>query len=349
MTSTHSTQVLDLQMTPMQLLQSSVHNGVSAWRQEQGDTSLMTSAVPHLRICPGEPSELVVQITNLSAQTLHIDLSVNGFFPGRCSVNAEGGELRANGRIEAVLRFELNADFFEDRLALGPDQRHVLDYKQVLQVYARTTPAPESPALERGMLLAEALFSLHIRPDSRYLNYLPAVYQEVDVIGRLLKLFEQAFDPAIQTLQLLWAYLDPLTAPETLLPFLAYWVGWPSDIPWSLEQQRRLIRRALEIYRWRGTRRGLRLYLHLYTGLPLDSPETPESERHISIQEAFSQGFVLNAARLGESAMVGGGRPYHFVVRLRSPEALDEALIRTIIEQEKPAFCTYELYLEERH
>jgi phage tail-like protein len=74
---------------------------------------------------------------------------------------------------------------------------------------------------------------LHVRPDSRYLKFLPTVYREVDLIGRLLKVFEQSLDPAIQTLEMLWAYLDPLTAPEALLPFLAYWVGWPSDVNWS--------------------------------------------------------------------------------------------------------------------
>ena len=41
----------------------------------------------------------------------------------------------------------------------------------------------------------------------------------------------------------------------------------------------------------------------------------------------------------------GGGRPFHFSVILRPPSSarLDEGLVRTIIEQEKPAFCTYEL------
>jgi len=344
-TSTHTTQVLNLQLTPMQLMESSVTSGLSAWKTE---SSLLSGAVgTRLRLCPGEPSELVVQMTNLSDRPLQIALTVNGQFPGRCFVDVEGGELLPRGRIEAVLRFELAADFFEHRLALKPGQQRVLDYAERLQVYTRHT-ARDAETQTSGTLLADIPFSLHVRPDSRYLNYLPAVYREVDLMGRLLRLFEQAFDPSIQALELLWAYLDPLTAPEAMLPFLAYWVGWPSDIPWDITRQRYLIRRAVEIYRWRGTRRGMRLYLHLYTGLPLDAPETPEREKHISILETFSQGFVLNGARLGESTLIGGGRPYHFIVRLRSPEPLDEPLIRTIIEQEKPAFCTYELYLEER-
>ncbi len=119
-------------------------------------------------------------------------------------------------------------------------------------------------------------------------------------------------------MDLLWAYLDPLTAPESLLPFLAHWVAWPINHRWSVEQQRHLIRSAVEIYRWRGTKRGLRLYIHLYTNLPLDDQITSETDKHISIQEISGQGLVLGDTRLGEDAMIGGGRPFHFIVRLRS-------------------------------
>lgn len=346
MTSTHSTQVLSLQMTPMQLLESSVSSGVSAWRQEAAVAPVAPTT--RLRLCPGEPSELVVQITNLSRRPLRIALRVNGYFPGPCLIDVEGGDLPAEGRIEALIRFDLERDFLEHRTAIGPDETYQLDYQQALQVYATGAPNPDGSPAALGTLLADAIFTLHVRPDSRYLNFLPTVYREVDLLGRLLKIFEQSLDPAIQTLEMLWAYLDPLTAPEALLPFLAYWVGWPSDVNWSTEQQRQLIRRAMEIYRWRGTRQGLKLYLQLYTGLPPDAPGTPEAEQHISIQETFNQGFVLDQARLDENTLVGGGRPYHFIVRLRSAEPLDEELIRTIIEQEKPIFCTYELYLEAR-
>jgi hypothetical protein len=50
---------------------------------------------------------------------------------------------------------------------------------------------------------------------------------------------------------------------------------------------------------------------------------------------------------MGQDSMIGGGRPYHFIVRLRpdQPDQIDEQLVRDIIEREKPAFCTYELDL----
>jgi len=182
-----------------------------------------------------------------------------------------------------------------------------------------------------------------------YLDFLPNIYRESDFTSRFLAIFEQAFEPAVQTLDVLWAHLDPLTAPAAMLPFLAYWVGFPVDPRWTETKQRRLIRRAIEIYQWRGTKRGLRLYLHLYTDLPLDDDVPNEADKHISITELASSGFVLSTSDLGEGNMLGGGRPFHFIVRLRPIEpdqSIDEDLVRQIINREKPAFSTYDLFIE---
>ncbi|WP_281062761.1 phage tail protein [Limnoraphis robusta] len=176
------------------------------------------------------------------------------------------------------------------------------------------------------------------------MDFLPVIYSETDFLSRFLKILEETYDPAIQTTDNLWAYLDPLTAPKALLPFLAQWVGWKMDSRWPLDIQRRLIRNAIVLYRWHGTRKGLRFYLHLFTGLPLDE-DLPEAEKHINIWEDFNRGFVLGATHINQDSMLGGGRAYHFIVRLRVdfPNQIDEPLVREIIEQYKPAFCTYEL------
>jgi hypothetical protein len=128
-------------------------------------------------------------------------------------------------------------------------------------------------------------------------------------------------------------------------------VDWPIDAQLDLTHQRRLIRRAVEIYRCRGTRKGLRFYLHLYTGLPLDEHIDREEDKSISITEPFGQGCLFGLAHVGEDAIIGGGKPYHFDVRLRTQpnSAIDEQLVRRIIDQEKPAFCSYSLRIETDH
>ncbi|MDI9634233.1 phage tail protein [Geitlerinema splendidum] len=334
MTQARSSSLL-VRLTPMQVYQAppAPEGGGMA----TGSASQECEVLLH----PGEPSELVVQIENLGSRALELELQVEGDFPAQwCRVGMEGRELFPGHQMEAVLYFQAPHQFFEEQQSFAAGESLALNYRSRLYIYHT-----ELGTGRRQIESAE--FNLYIRPRSLYLNFVPSIYREVDFIGRLLKIFEEAFEPSVQTIDTLWAYLNPLTAPEALLPFLASWVAWPIDPRWSLQKQRLLIRQAMEIYRWRGTKRGLRLYLHLYTDLPLDEEIIEEVDKHICIQETFGDGFVLSGTRLGQDSVMGGGRPFHFIVRLRSRpnRPIDEPLVRTIIEQEKPAFCTYELYI----
>ena len=231
-------------------------------------------------------------------------------------------QLSPRRKLEAVLNFKIAEDWFESEKTLGSPEPLVLDYQGRVDV---SSPASE---MQRSKKLVSKDFNLYVRPRSLYLNYLPEIYRHVDLIGRLLKIFEQTFEPDVQTLDALWAYLNPLMAPEELLPFLAHWVGWNLTPELSTTQKRRLISQAMEIYRWRGTRKGLRHYLHLYTGLPLDE-DLPEEQKAISIQENFRRDFIIGKTKLGtENAYIGGGQSYNFVVQLRFSVSLwREALI----------------------
>lgn len=308
-----------------------------------------------LVLYPGEPSEILVRVENKSTRPLHFKPIVDGDFPlvdgdsppeeKWCRVGTEGQVIPPEGTQEAVFYFQVPPTFFEDPSAVRAGKNDCLNLTYSAYIGALVS-LESGPKQSLG-----AEFEFYIRPRSLYLSFLPALYREVDFIGRLLAIFERAFEPVVQSFEAMWAHLDPLTASEALLPFLAHWVAWPLDSGRSLQEQRRLLRRAVELYRWRGTRRGLRLYLHLYTGLPLDEDLPNEDDKHISITEPFGRSFVLNRTDWSESNVLGGGRAFHFVVRLRSSKGaaasrLEERLIRTIIEQEKPAYCTYDLRIE---
>ncbi|MEG3926618.1 phage tail protein [Microcoleus sp. D3_18a_C4] len=295
-----------------------------------------------LLLVPGEPSEMLVKLENLGTLSLELSLELTGDFPlDWCRIDSiEGNILSPGERLEAVLYFQISATFFESPSALSAGQVLKLDYGGRLAVYgSQPGTVPQ--------LLEVANFNLYVRPVTRYLEFLPQIYREIDFLGRFLQIFEATFEPDVQILANLWAYLDPLTAPKGMLEFLAYWMGWQILPYLSLDRQRNLIRNALDIYRWRGTRQGLRLYLHLATHLPLDEHQPSEDNKHIGIYEFFSQGLVLGETRLEVDAVLGGVRPFHFTVCLRpEPEHfVDEQLARTIIEQEKPAFCTYDLLI----
>lgn len=342
---------LRLELVPMELPSCPIEPvGRFAERPALPIASGMVGSSPgfagsNLLLYPGESSELLIRLKNDSARNLNIEVELEGNFPSHwCRLRMEGNQISAKSQIEGVLYFQLPADFFEsNNLPISSHNPLTLDYSGQIHVHYHIDTENHEP-IERTQ---SGTFYLFVRPRSLYLDFLPELYREVDFIGRLMKIFEQAYEPAVNQLESLWAYLDPLTAPEMLLPFLSHWVGWKMDPRLSLTRQRYLIRQAIKLFRWRGTRLGLRLYLHLYTDLPLDE-HLPEAEKHISIQEVFTQGFVLGLSRLGDDAIVGGGRPYHFIVRLRPDpgNAIDELLAREIIEQEKPAFCTYELFID---
>lgn len=328
MTQTRADQILRLQFFPSRI-------------SEAAEPVDLDTGGQNLILYPGEAAQFVVQMQNLSSQPLAIDLRLEGGCPlAWYDIGMEGRELTPGRRMDGVIQFQVPANFFENPQALRQDEQLILNFQNDVLVNFRE--------IETGRQYLDGTgLNLYVRPRSRYLQYLPTLYREVDFIGRLLKIFEQAFDPIVQSLNVMWANLDPLTSPEALLPFLAHWVGWNLDARWSPEQQRRLIRNAMEIYRWRGTRQGLRLFLHLYTDLPLDD-HLPETEKHICIQGASYKAFYLGDSHLGQGTAVGRGRPYHFIVRLHcEPDRpIEESLVRYIIEQEKPAFCTYELSIE---
>lgn len=292
-----------------------------------------------LMLIPGEPSALIVKLGNPSNHTLTLDLEFRGNLPTSWyRFEKETTELAPGVIEEITLEFCATEDFFEAPTALSQEQRLRINYSGRLQVYGSTAETIRQ-------LIDVADINLYVRPQARYLEFLPQIYREVDFVGRFLKIIEETFNPDVQIMGSLSAYLDPLTAPEAMLPFLAHWVGWELQPYLNFNQQRVLMRHALEIYRWRGTRRGLRFYLHLATGLPLDEDRDNEDEKHIGITEMFTQGLVLGSAVLGQDALLGGGRPFHFMVCLRPdvPGSINEGLVRQIIEQQKPAFCTYEL------
>jgi phage tail-like protein len=293
-----------------------------------------------LLLHPGERGAIALYINNPRQAPFRWTAEISGDVPPawRCWASQET-VVEPQQSFEQYLEFLVPDNFFEQPAA-GAGDRWKLNYSCTLEVYELGQSANGQPARR---CVATQAFAVQVRPPTPYLKFLPAFYRENDLIGRFLALIEQAFDPTVQTLDTLWAYLDPLTAPEALLPFLAQWVGWPLDQRWNLKQQRHLIRNAITLYRWHGTRHGLRFYLHLYTGLPLDD-HLPEVEKHIQIEEVFGYGMVLGSAMLGHDALLGGGRPFHFVVRLRGDrQHIDTALVHQIIQQQKPAFCTYDL------
>ncbi len=376
MTTNNDRANLRLQLTPLNLPDTYPQ---PLLRREELDlsTDLLSAESPEslptpttLVLYPGEVAELLIQLENLTSQVMLLDVKIEGNFPSQWyQLVRIDGQLRTvylfylaqahpylflflllrdnpaqtyllpDEKLALSIRWQIKADFFESQapLPLPSNKGLQLDFVGQVRVVSQLLPSSISETKTER-------FKVYIRPHSLYSTFLPEIYRNIDFIGRLLSIFEQTFEPDVNILNSLWAYFDPMLTSEQFLPFLAHWLGWRLTPSLSLQQQRYLVRQAIELYRSRGTRYGLRLYLHLITGLPLDE-NLPETEKHIRIEEPFGGRFTINKTSLGAQALIGGGQSHHFKVTLTiiPPLIVDEVLVRQIIEQEKPAFCTYEL------
>lgn len=190
-------------------------------------------------------------------------------------------------------------------------------------------------------------------PETALLNYLPALYTQLAVgpggqfgpyqdkpfFERFLRGFEDSMEPTRDLLSQMPLYFDADATPPDFLPWLATWVGLALDDNWPELKRRRLIKEAVELYRWRGTRRGLSRYLEIYAGVKPQINDQPFRGMRLGPE-----------TKLGENTQLGDVPPHTFVITLpiSDPRSVNEQTVRDIIESEKPAHTAYELRLPRR-
>jgi len=178
-----------------------------------------------------------------------------------------------------------------------------------------------------------------------YLELLPAIYRRSDAVGRnvvrdICFLFEHMFGSVDTILENGDRYYNPHECPADFIPWLASWIAMVIDIDWPEEKKRAILKRAVDLYRIRGTRRSIILFLKLFTG---HEPSITENE------------WPFNGFRVGVDARIGIDSvvlpPVNlnqcFIVTMPvkfndvSPEMV--ARIHRIIQAEKPAHTHYYL------
>jgi phage tail-like protein len=208
---------------------------------------------------------------------------------------------------------------------------------------------------------------------SRYLDYLPAIYSEDgdpgkgSFLGRFLLAFEHVLtgredpaDPGLEEVldgidggrELRGAerHFDPTPppdaagdlelqqAPAEFLDWLAQWVALSLRADMPQARQRALIANAVSLYKRRGTKQGLEDVIALATGTGVTIEEQAD---------AFQIGVH---SRIGVDTLLGGGPPHFFRVVATFPTRADadasEAILREILDAEKPAHTYYRLDLE---
>jgi len=171
---------------------------------------------------------------------------------------------------------------------------------------------------------------------------LPDVFQRTCTEGSplfaLLETMSVLHLPAEQVLAQLDMICDPIRTPDAFVPFLARWVDLErifdpslvtSDSPEApistgLGRLRELTVAAGTLAQWRGTGRGLMLFLTTATGL---------------------DGFEINESVTGAD---GRRQPFHIEVLAPAAAKAHRPLLDRIIKLEKPAYVTYDLRFREQ-
>jgi phage tail-like protein len=171
-------------------------------------------------------------------------------------------------------------------------------------------------------------------------SLLPQVFQQTLGPGRplnaLLEVMELLHAPTEAVLAQLERYFNAYGTPDIFVPYLACWVdldrfypfysAQPIEIQRAVDpissgtgQLRELIAAAAYLSQWRGTAKGLKLFLETATG--------------------------MNGFELMENVADENGSPRPFHIRIVAPPDAERhiALIERIVKQEKPAYVSYEL------
>lgn len=184
------------------------------------------------------------------------------------------------------------------------------------------------------------------------LGALPAVYHEDSFSRRLTGVFDDGLAPIVSVLDNLDAYVDPDIAPRDFVEWLAAWVGFPIGETWPEDRSRQLVARAVAIYRWSGTVRGLKELLRIYAGVEpevVDSggvtwsttPGGASGNKPAGSKTAESK----TNKKKGKTTAVEATPEPHLLVRVRAKGqgGVDARQIEALINATKPAHVPHTL------
>lgn len=182
-----------------------------------------------------------------------------------------------------------------------------------------------------------------------YMEHLPAIYRRSDAVGRnvvrdLCFIFEHMFGTIDEKLADGHRFYDPHVAPVEFLDWLAHWTAFATELDWPLEKRRALIKRSVDLYRLRGTRRGLTLFLKLFTDHEPDILENtwPFKGFRVDVEARIGlDSVILPPMELAHCFIVTMPMKFEDV----SPDMVIR--IHRIIQSEKPAHTHYYLRFAE--
>lgn len=207
----------------------------------------------------------------------------------------------------------------------------------------RNTVLEQAPL--RGQMVYEgSRVTLHVARRG-YMELLPAIYRRSDAVGRnivrdICFIYEHMFGSVEEILDRGSTFYDPLECPPEFLTWLASWTAMVLDHDWPEQKKRALLKRSVDLYRIRGTPRGLALFLKLFIG------HEPIIEENRWPFRGFRVGID---ARVGIDTVVlppvDLAHCFTITVPIKFTDVTPEMVVRVheIIQMEKPAHVQYYL------
>jgi phage tail-like protein len=159
-------------------------------------------------------------------------------------------------------------------------------------------------------------------------QYLPALYQEDQFAQAWLSGLDEVLAPIFSSIDNFDAYLDPRFTPADFLDWLATGMGLVADETWPVERRRSFVSNASQLYRMRGTARGLAAHVQIFSGGEVEI-----------VEHGASAWSATNGAPLP------GSSGFDFVVRVQvsDPSTVDAAKVDALVAAAKPAHLTHKV------
>jgi phage tail-like protein len=178
-----------------------------------------------------------------------------------------------------------------------------------------------------------------------WIQFLPGIFQDADeenadFLQRFLFISAHLTSGIEERLAYLHEAFDPRVTQAEFLPWLASWIAMPILEEWDEEKRREIIQRVPELYRLRGTARGLKLALRLFAGVnaEIHEGEWPYPGLVIGKSSTIGEDTVLSPPVFESQC---------FTVEL--PDQRGEVsrqrlrTVQALVENEKPAHAQYAL------
>lgn len=205
-----------------------------------------------------------------------------------------------------------------------------LDEKQI-DIHYVESPYPRFTVLKSAFNESKKKIELEAS-SSNPIRHLPSNYYNNEFLRGFLMIFQHIMNDTTITLDNMHDYFRPMESPVDFLPVLADWLGIHLDTLGGEEEVRRFLQYAIPLYRYRGTKIGLRAHLTIITGIV---PEIIEGS--IPYSAMMIDANTESESNLMDSDDLKSSFTVHFPVsRNKFTDSMIQRL-SLIVQREKPA------------